>query len=81
MRKPEPKSSRKSDESGVVDDDLIPGIPDTLENIARSIVMTPSKKRHEWKFMQKRDAEQQMAENPDKAVTHGDERRTSDLGG
>ena len=60
MRKPEPKPSRKSDEPVVMDDDLIPGIPDTLENIARSIVMTPPKKRHEWKFMQKSNAKQQV---------------------
>ena len=32
MRNPTSKSSRKSDEPAVVDDDLISGIPDTLEN-------------------------------------------------
>ena len=57
MRKPAPKSSGKSDESATMDDDLIPGIPDTLENIARSIVMTPPKKPHEWKFMQQQKEE------------------------
>ena len=56
MRKPAPKSSGKSDERAVVDDGLIPGIPDTLENVARALVKAPPKKPHEWKFMQKRDA-------------------------
>ena len=67
MRKPAPESSGKSDEPTVVDDGLIPGIPDTLENVARALVKTPPKKPHEWKFMQKRDAKQQIGENPDKA--------------
>jgi hypothetical protein len=46
-----PKSSRKPDEATVVDDDFIPGIPDTLENVARTLVKTPSKRPDEWKFM------------------------------
>lgn len=28
-----------------------PPIPDTLENIARAVLTTPSKKRHDWNFM------------------------------
>ena len=51
MRKPEPKPSGKSDEQAVVDDDLIPGIPDTLENVARALVKSSPKKPHEWKFL------------------------------
>ena len=66
MRKPEPKPSGKSDEPVAADDDLIPGIPDTLENIARSIVMTPPKKPHEWKFMQKQEAKERIGGSPDK---------------
>ena len=53
MRKPAPKSSGKSDERAVVDDDLIPGIPDTLKNVARALVKTPPKKPHEWKFLKR----------------------------
>ena len=53
MQKPAPKSSRKSDEPTAVDDDLIPGIPDTLENVAKALVRTPPKKPHEWKFMKR----------------------------
>ena len=64
MRKPAPKSSGKTEEPTVVDDDLIPGIPDTLENVAKALVKTPPKKPHEWKFMQKRDDGKQVAENP-----------------
>ena len=59
MRKIAPKSSGKSDEPVVVDDDLIPGIPDTLENVAKALVKAPPKKRFEWKFIQKRDAKRQ----------------------
>ena len=62
MRKPAPKFSGKSDERAVVDDDLIPGIPDTLENVARALVKTPSKKPHEWKFL-KRDKNFPKAES------------------
>lgn len=66
MRKQAPNSREKSDQQAAMDDDLIPGIPDTLENIAKSIVMTPPKKPHEWKFMQGRDATKQGAESSDK---------------
>jgi hypothetical protein len=66
MRKPAPKSNGKPDEPATVDDNLIPGIPDTLENVARALVKTPPKKPHEWKFIQKRDAKKLMAEKPDK---------------
>ena len=65
MRKPKSKPSGKSDEPVAQDNDLIPGIPDTLENIARSIVMTPPKKPHEWKFMQKPEAKERAGEEPD----------------
>ena len=63
MRKPAPKSSGKSDEPAVVDDDLIPGIPDTLENVAKALVKAPPKKRHEWRFVQERDAKQGRADS------------------
>ena len=51
MRKPASNSSGKSDEEAAVDDDLIPGIPDTLENVARTLVKSPPKEPHEWKFL------------------------------
>ncbi|MCY4514063.1 MAG: hypothetical protein OXC69_02835 [Candidatus Tectomicrobia bacterium] len=56
MPKRVPTKSAKAEEPVAADDDLIPGIPDTLENIARSIVTTPPKKPHQWKFLQGRSA-------------------------
>ena len=53
MQNPSPQSSRKSDESAVVDDDLIPGIPDTFENVVKALVKAQPKKPHEWKFLKR----------------------------
>ena len=63
MRKPDPKSSGKSDQQAAVDDDLIPGIPDTLENVARALVKSPPKKPHEWNFLKR-------GKNSPKAESH-----------
>ena len=32
-------------------------IPDTPENIMKAILATPSRKREDWKFVQKREGE------------------------
>ena len=65
MRKPAPESSGKSDQPAVVDDNLIPGIPDTLENVARALVKAPPKKPHEWKFLKREKRSLKTITDPD----------------
>ena len=59
MRKLTTKSDSKPDGAAREDGDLIPGIPDTFENVVKALVKPQPKKHHEWKSMQKRDARQQ----------------------
>ena len=51
-QRPSPAGSQANRPS-VVHDGLIPGIPDTLENVARALVKAPPKKSHEWKFLKR----------------------------
>lgn len=51
MRKPTPKSSRKPDEVAVVDDDFIPCIRDTFENVVKAFVKAQPMKPHGWKLL------------------------------
>ena len=53
MQNPSPKSSRKPNEATDVDDDLIPGIPDTFENVVKALVKPQPKKPYEWKREEK----------------------------
>ena len=60
MRKPAPKSGEKSGERAVVDDDVIPGIPDTFENVVKALVKPQPKKPNEWNFMRESNAKRQV---------------------
>ena len=42
--------------------EMPPQIPDTPENVAKAMMRTPPRKADEWKYLQKREEEENMKE-------------------